>query len=43
MASELVHALGGKEVLEAVLTEVAKVTVHERGRRLGHEHLSSMT
>jgi hypothetical protein len=41
-ASELVDALGGKEVLEAVLTEVANVTVHERGRRLRHEHLSSM-
>jgi hypothetical protein len=28
-SAELVDALGGKEVLEAVLTEVAKVTVHE--------------
>jgi hypothetical protein len=37
-----VHALGGQEVLEAVLTEVAKVVLHERCRRLRHEHLSSM-
>jgi hypothetical protein len=43
VVSELVHALGGEEVLEAVLTEVAKVTVHERGRRLRHEHLPSVT
>ena len=39
---ELVDAFGGQEVLEPVLTEVAKVTVDERCRRLRHEHLSSM-
>jgi hypothetical protein len=42
-ASELVHALGGKEVLETVLAEVTDVAVHERGRRVGHEHLPSVT
>jgi len=38
----LVDAFGGQEVLEPVLTEVAKVTVDEQCRRLRHKHLSSM-
>jgi hypothetical protein len=38
----LVDALGGQEVLEPVLTEIAKVTVDERCRRPRHEHLSAM-
>jgi len=38
----LVDAFGGQEVLEPVLTEVAKVAVDERCRRLRYEHLSSV-
>ncbi len=41
-APELVDTFGRQEVLESVLTEVAKVTVDERCRRLRHEYLSAV-
>ena len=42
-ASELVDALSGEKVLKAVLAEVAKIEVYQRGRGLRHKHLSAMT
>ena len=39
---ELVDALGGAEILEAVHAQVADVRIHERPGRLRHEHLPAV-